>query len=170
MSSAWILYGSPIGRDSMYAPQFWIQNQPSLSPHWRIEKVVNMIRKKGGIQSVLREEPLSVFQSLCTVRKVSVWRVWREIPIRVERFIATHPMRCFLKRRYACLLHSLNIMHCIALYPSSFFLIHARYCMYGSFKEVSFKIIYLVYQSHFIQLVYQSHFISLVYQSHFIHP
>ncbi|KAF5932154.1 hypothetical protein HYC85_028325 [Camellia sinensis] len=52
--------------------------------------MVSMIRKKGSTQSVLREEPLSVFQSLCTV---SVRRARGEIPIRVERFIAAHPMR-----------------------------------------------------------------------------
>ena len=37
-----------------------------------------------------------------------------EILVRVKRFTATHSIRCFLKCRFVCLLHSLNIMLYIA--------------------------------------------------------
>ena len=39
---------------------------------------------------------------------------WGPFPVRIERFTATHSMRCFLKCRFVCLLHSLNIMLYIA--------------------------------------------------------
>ena len=129
-----------------------------------------MIKKKSGIRGFYMQRLLlvSISGPLCCELKVSVRGTQGEIPIRVERFIATHLMRCFLKRCYACLLRSLNIKHCIALYLSSFFLIHAQYCMYGSFKEVPFEIIHLVYQSHFIHLVYQSYSVHIVHLSHFV--
>ena len=124
----------------MHAPQFWILNQPSLSPRWRIGKVVSMIRKTSGSRGSYMQMLLlvSIPEPLYCELKVSVRRARGEIPIRVERFTATHLMRCFLKHRFVHLLLSLSIMHCNALYLSSFFLIHARYCMYGSFKEVPF--------------------------------